>query len=279
MEVDGCQSPAPRFPERHREAILIPVDHISQKEEVRRFWQRRPCGSGHADAPEASAEYFSQVALRRDQLEPFIATYADFKSSRGEDVLEIGVGLGSDFVRFARAGARATGVDLTPRSVEMVTQRLALEGLTGVVRVADAEALPFVDDRFDVVYSWGVLHHTPSPEKAFSEALRVLRPGGRACIMVYARHSWVAFGLWARYGLLSGHPTRSLSDVVGSNMESVGTRAYTKAELRSAFGALADLQIEQVATPYDARVAGPFASLTGSQLGWFTVVRGRKPHG
>ena len=124
-----------------------------------------PCGSVHADAPEgAKEEYFDQVERTRDKLKPFIPDFADFAGSRGRTVLEIGVGLGTDFLRFARAGAKVTGIDLTEHGVALVRRRLELEGLEGDVRVADAERLPFADASFGKVYSWGccTTHREPS---------------------------------------------------------------------------------------------------------------------
>jgi SAM-dependent methyltransferase len=258
---------------------MIPLKTGSpdSKRAVQAYWERRPCGSKHASAPEGEPEYFDQVEKRRYELEPFIPRYADFEGSRGKRVLEIGVGLGTDFVRFARAGASVTGVDLTQHSIELVTRRLELEGLEGDVRIADAEALPFYDDSFDRVYSWGVLMVTPDTPRAVREAIRVLRPGGELCAMVYARRSWVAFGLWARYALLVGRPWRSLADVIANHMESPGMKAYTEREVWTLFTGLERLRIERVATPYDRRVAGPLVSLTEPRLGWFMVVRGRKP--
>jgi hypothetical protein len=94
--------------------------------------------------------------------------------------------------------------------------------------------------------------------------------------MVYARRSWVGFALWLRYALLTGHPRRGLSDVIARHMESEGTRAFTPSELQEIFGMLDGVSIEHVATPYDRRVAGPLAHLTGRRLGWFLVVRGTK---
>jgi ubiquinone/menaquinone biosynthesis C-methylase UbiE len=250
-------------------------EHV--KREVREFWEEGPCGADHASAEEGTPEFFAQVAAERDALEPFIADYADFASTKGQRVLEIGVGVGSDFIRFARAGADASGVDLTDHAIALVRRRLELEGLTADLQRADAERLPFADDTFDVVYSWGVLHHTPDSDRAIAEAQRVLKPGGRLCVMLYARHSWVAYGFWVRHALLAGKPRRSLAEVIAGHMESVGTRAYTRSELRRRFGRLQELKIEHVGTPYDRAFAGPLARLTGSRLGWFLVVRGRAP--
>jgi len=247
------------------------------KRMIRAYWEGKPCGAKHATAPEGDPQYFAQIEKRRYELEPFIPQFADFEGSRDTRVLEIGVGLGTDFLRFARAGANMTGVDLTEHSVGLVTRRLELEGLEGDVRVADAEALPFDDNSFDRIYSWGVLMVTPDTPRAINEAIRVLRPGGGVCAMVYSRRSWVALGLWGRYGLLVGKPWRSLADVIADHMESPGMKAYTEPEVRDLFKGLVDLQIEHVSTSYDLRVGGPLVHLTGSRLGWFMVVQGRKP--
>src|SRR5215204_6784204 len=124
------------------------------KRRVQQFWDETPCGSKHAEAPEGSRYLFEQVERRRYELEPFIPTYADFEGACGESVLEVGVGLGTDLARFARAGALVSGVDFSERSVELVRRRLAQDGLPGDVLVADAENLPFPDEAFDRVYSW-----------------------------------------------------------------------------------------------------------------------------
>jgi SAM-dependent methyltransferase len=248
-----------------------------EKARVQAFWEAEPCGAAHGDAPEGTPEFFAQVERKRMELEPFIARYADFPLTRGQRVLEIGVGAGTDFVRFVRAGAQATGVDLTDHAIQLVRRRLDNEGLQAQLQQADAEALPFEDGAFDRVYSWGVLHHTPDTTRAVREAMRVLAPGGRLCVMLYARHSWVAYGLWAKHALLKGRPTRSLADVLAHHMESEGTKGFTVRELRAMFDGLEDLRIEKVSTPYDRAWAGPLATLTANRLGWFAVARGRKP--
>src|SRR5829696_3757817 len=125
------------------------------KRRVQDFWNRAPCGAKHAAAPEGSREFFQEVERKRYALEPYIPTFAEFEQARGERVLEVGVGLGTDLARFARAGAAVTGIDFSAHSVELARRRLELEGFDGKVLVADAEALPFEDDWFDRVYSWG----------------------------------------------------------------------------------------------------------------------------
>jgi len=244
---------------------------------VRDYWDAAPCGSSLATAEPGSKEFFKQVEEARYRLEPFIPGFAQFERWRGKRVLEVGVGLGTDFVRFGRAGAKLSGVDLTEASVDLVRRRLALEGLDADLQVADAEDLPFADNSFDFVYSWGVLHHTPETPRAVREVIRVARPGGEVCVMVYGRNSWVSYGLWVRHALLIGRPWRSLSDVLSHHIESEGTKAFTKRELREMFGGVEALRIDRAGTPYDRRVVGSIARLTGTLLGWFMIVRGRVP--
>lgn len=245
------------------------------KDRVRSYWEEDPCGAKTASSPYGTAEFFREVEAERDRLEPYIREFAKFDAWRDKDVLEVGVGLGTDFVRFARSGARAVGVDLTDAAVAAVRARLDLEGLAAGVRVADAEALPFDDASFDLVYSYGVLHHTPDTKRAVGEVRRVLRPGGEARIMLYSRRSWLAFGAWVHWGLLRGRPWASISDVLAKHLESPGTHAYTRGELDELFEGFSSVVYERRVTPYDRRVAGPVAGLTGPRLGWFVGVVAR----
>lgn len=134
--------------------------------------------------------FYERVEEHRYAKEWHIPAAADFASARGLKVLEIGCGLGTDGAQFAKAGAIYTGVDLTDAAVELARQRFELFELPGTFRTADAENLDFADESFDVVYSHGVLHHTPDTERAVHEAHRVLRPGGRAVVMLYHRNSY-----------------------------------------------------------------------------------------
>jgi SAM-dependent methyltransferase len=248
---------------------------VSAKEQVRAYWEADPCGAKLAAAERGSPEFFAEVEQKRYELEPFVLDFAQFERWRGRRVLEIGVGLGSDFVRFARAGAVATGVDLTDAAVELVRTRVGQEGLEADVRRADAEELPFADGSFDLVYSWGVLHHTPDPAVALAEVRRVLAPGGEARIMLYTRRSWFAFGVWVRAALLRGRPRQSLARAIAAAVESPGTKAYTSAELRELFAGFGSVELVRFLTPYDRRVAGPLARLTGRRLGWFVGIVAR----
>jgi ubiquinone/menaquinone biosynthesis C-methylase UbiE len=203
------------------------------KADVRRFWEAASCGEIYAEGSSAR-EKFRLHAAARYRLEPYLRDFARFEEGRGQDVLEIGVGMGADHVEWARSGPRRlAGIDLTPRALAWTAQRLETYGFASDLCEADAENLPFRDNSFSIIYSWGVLHHSPNTQKAFSEAHRVLRPGGTLRVMVYHRPSVVGLMLWARYALATGHPACSLTEVYARHLESPGTKGYTIAEARS----------------------------------------------
>jgi SAM-dependent methyltransferase len=173
-----------------RKMMLMSEADQNLKERVRAFWQAHPCGTKFADAEPGSRLFFERVEEHRYRTEWHIPAAADFAGARGLSVLEIGCGLGTDGAQFARAGANYTGVDLTEAAVELARRRFELFDLPGMFRTADAENLDFADDTFDLVYSHGVLHHTPDTERAVREVHRVLKPGGRAVVMLYHRDSY-----------------------------------------------------------------------------------------
>jgi ubiquinone/menaquinone biosynthesis C-methylase UbiE len=206
------------------------------KQAVGAFWEQASCGEVYAEGTDDRARFEAQ-ARSRYAMEPFIFPFARFNDARGKDVLEIGVGMGADHVEWAKAGPRSlTGIDLTQRAVEHTRRRLELYGLASTVQQGDAENLPFADESFDIVYSWGVLHHSPGTARAVDEVWRVLRPGGRAVVMVYHRASIVGWLLWTRYALLRGRPRTSLEDIYAQHLESPGTKSYSEKGVTELFG-------------------------------------------
>jgi SAM-dependent methyltransferase len=173
------------------------------KDRVRAFWQANPCGTKFADAAPGTRLFYERVEEHRYSTEWHIPEAADFKSAKDLRVLEIGCGLGTDGAQFALAGADYTGVDLTEAAIALARRRFELFELPGKFRTADAENLDFPDESFDLVYSHGVLHHTPDTVRAVGEVHRVLKPGGRAVVMLYHRNSYnyrVNIGLLRRAG-------------------------------------------------------------------------------
>jgi ubiquinone/menaquinone biosynthesis C-methylase UbiE len=220
-----------------RAAAAAPPSAEAGVREVRDFWQARACGEVYAQG-DSLRERLDAQARARYALEPYLPGFARFEDGRGRDVLEIGVGMGADHALWARCRPRRLcGIDLTPRAVELTRRRLTDAKLRSSLHQADAERLPFDDESFDLVYSWGVLHHSPDTARCIGEVARVLRPGGVARIMVYHRWSLVGFMLWGRYALLRGQLRRSLDEVYFHHMESPGTKAYSRAQARQLFAA------------------------------------------
>lgn len=202
---------------------------------VEAFWDSASCGEELYLQGASLADYERQAG-ERYRLEPCIERFAEFERYRDRVVLEIGVGLGADHRRFAAAGARLSGIDLTERAVRHAQRRLELAGLNSRLRTGNAQDLDFEAGTFDLVYSWGVVHHSPDTPKAIGEVLRVLKPGGEAKVMIYHKHSMVGYMLWLRYGLGRGRPRTSLNEIYATHLESPGTKAYTMDEARALFG-------------------------------------------
>jgi ubiquinone/menaquinone biosynthesis C-methylase UbiE len=205
------------------------------KAAVRDWWNRESCGESLAIGDDDRDQLRAQEKARYE-LEPYIFDHAKFSEGADRDVLEIGVGMGADHLQWAKAKPKSlTGVDLTPRAIEITNRRFQLEGFASKLQVADAENLPFPDSNFDIVYSWGVVHHSPDTQKAFSEIRRVLRPGGTARVMIYQDYSLTGYMLWLRYALMTGRVNRSLKDVCSEHLQGPGEKTYTPDETRAMF--------------------------------------------
>ncbi|MCY4634701.1 MAG: class I SAM-dependent methyltransferase [Acidobacteria bacterium] len=205
------------------------------KDRVKAHWERETCGTRYGRGDDRE-EYFDEIYRSRYERTPYLREFARFHEARGKRVLEIGVGAGCDFRSWVENAALVCGIDLTEAAIRLTAEHLAVKGLDAEeheLRTADAERLPFEDRTFDIVYSYGVFHHTPDTSAAVAEAHRVLKPGGELRAMVYHVPSWTGFMLWVRYGLLAGRPLVSQKQVVFEQLESPGTKAYTLEEAKA----------------------------------------------
>jgi ubiquinone/menaquinone biosynthesis C-methylase UbiE len=217
---------------------------MDNKSLVKDFWNEASCGEALYFKGEDQRLKFNHQRAVRYALEPFIVPFAGFDQHEGKRVLEIGVGMGADHQCFAEHQAELYGCDLTERAIALTQERLHLFGLRSELRVADAEQLPYADAFFDLVYSWGVIHHSPDTPQAVQEIYRVLKPGGTGRIMIYHKHSMVGYMLWLRYGLLAFKPWKTLNDIYAQYLESPGTKAYTVKEAYRLFSVFKTVEVE-----------------------------------
>jgi len=170
---------------------------------VRDFWNRRPCNIRHSPKPIGSKEYFDEVEARKYFVEPHIPRFAEFDRWKGKRVLEIGCGIGTETMNFARAGAAVTAVDLSEKSIEIARQRASVYGLSNIQFCqGNAEELTsFIPPgEYDLIYSFGAIHHTPHPERVIEQLRLCSQPGTILKIMVYQRNSWKALQILLHEG-------------------------------------------------------------------------------
>ena len=161
-------------------------------DEVRAYWDRRPCNIRHSAKLIGTREYFDEVEARRYFVEPHIPRFAGFERWRGKRVLEVGCGIGTDAANFARAGAHYVGVDVSETSLALAKKRFDIYGLRGKFIVCNAEQLSkhLPEDTFDLVYAFGVIHHTVNQRAAIESVRSVIRQDGEFRLMLYANNSW-----------------------------------------------------------------------------------------
>src|SRR6266508_545065 len=272
---------------KERPATLATGDEY--KTQVQSQWNNTPVGSERARRSQPhSIEWFKEIEADRYGADgPWMPEVMEFASHAGEDVLEIGGGLGIDLAQFAEHGARVTDVDLSAGHLALAEEHFQLRGLAGRFVHHDGEELPFADGSFDLVYSNGVIHHTPNTVKVVAEMYRVLRPGGRVIAMVYAEnslHYWRSL-MWIR-GMREGQlGTASIGEMMSRSVELSGTDArplvkvYTRTRLRRLFHRFANIRIvqRQLQPQETPRPLRPFRTSIERMAGWNLVSKATKP--
>jgi ubiquinone/menaquinone biosynthesis C-methylase UbiE len=264
-----------------------------EKLRARQQWTGDPCGAKYGEKYKfATREFFDEVERNRYQeYAPWMPEVMGFNNFAGARLVEIGCGMGTDLLQFARGGAHCTGVDLTPRSVEISRLHFDLYQMRADFVLSDAERLPFHDESFDVVYSNGVLHHTPGTATAVREAHRILRPGGTAKVMLYHRHSLYYWSeIILHRGILRGHFLRGHSpeEIMSRYVEysSTGARplvkVYSRRQARALFAPFSEVKIEvEQMILKELSVLGPLVSeklfrRLRRGLGWNVIITARK---
>jgi len=234
--------------------MSIMTSAYDDKREAVEQWTQDPCGLSGAQGFEIGTKAFYERVdrSRYEEYAPWMRSTLGFARFGGQKLLEVGFGLGTDLFQFAASGATVAGVDLSPAHLRIASRRFGLYGIPADLRLGDAENLPFEDSSFDVVYSFGVLHHTPDTKKAVDEILRILKPGGRSIIGVYHRYS--AFYLFAvlgesyllRLGFLRESYRRTLSKIEHREHSNACplVKLYSRRSLRRLLQGFREVQIE-----------------------------------
>lgn len=207
-------------------------------EDVKKFWNDRPCNMRHSKKELGTIEYFNEVENRRYTVEPHIPIFADFESCAGKRVLEIGCGIGTDTINFARNGADLTAVDLSDRSVDICRKRFEVFELKGRIEVANAENLSeyLEPEKFDVIYSFGVIHHTTNPGKVLNEIKHFATPETKIKLMFYSKYSWKGLEFFLKDGWKFGfNYKKTIKYFAEAQLNCPIAEVYSKRELEDLF--------------------------------------------
>jgi 2-polyprenyl-3-methyl-5-hydroxy-6-metoxy-1,4-benzoquinol methylase len=263
---------------------------------VRDFWNTRPCNIRHSRKEVGTREYFDEVERRKYFVEPHIPAFAEFEKWQGKRVLEIGCGLGTDTLNFARAGAQVTAVELSDESARLAQKRLELYGVSGraTIHVGDAEDLPSLlpAQSFDLVYSFGVIHHSPHPRRIVEHIRRYMTPASELRLMVYSRISYKLFWIMRQEGIWD---LSRIDELLARNSEAQSGCPVTYSYDDESAAALVDgfqilemrkahiftwdidayVRHEYVKAPEWANVSDEELARLERELGWHLLIRAR----
>lgn len=265
-------------------------------EDVKEFWNRRPCNIRHSKKTIGTREYFDEVEQRKYFVEPHIPEFAEFKKWNGKKVLEIGCGLGSEAINFARNGAILTVIELSEESLELAKKRFEVYGQKAKFILGNAEELDILipkGEQFDLIWSFGVIHHSPHPEIILKKCETLLKDDGEMRIMIYSKISYKLFYLMRELGVWD---FGILDEIISSYSEAQTgcpiTYSYTLEGAKRLFSNFDILELRKahifpwnikkyIAYQYEKedcfqKISDDFFQELEAELGWHTLVRAKK---
>ena len=242
-------------------------ESIVSEREIQEFWTEFPAILGGIDHKSASPEQIFEFMEKcvRDKLwyaqtdsEPLLSRFVDYRAYSGKNVLEIGFGTGWWLNEFIKAGANVYGIDLSKTHYELCQYRFKDEKVD--LQLASAENIPYLDDFFDLVVSWGVIHHASNDVRCCSEIHRVLKPGERCFLMLYRKggvkyyyqklfKKGILRGGLLRDGFNVQEFIRSVTDVYSDDSPGAPlSRHYTREDIKRLFQDFSEIRLEIIGT-------------------------------
>jgi SAM-dependent methyltransferase len=267
------------------QAELTAVNHDAIQQ-----WTHHPCGALEG-LDESGLAFFEAVERNRyEAYAPWMRKFVNFSAYGGKRLLEVGVGLGTDLVQFAKAGADVSGIDITQRHLALAARNFEVRGLQANLQYASAAAIPFENDSFDVVYSFGVLHCTDNTVRCLTECHRVLKPGGELILAMYYKYSFFHAYTILVNGILRGRLRklgyRGLMSLIESGADGVTfvplVKTYSRSQLRCLLEDFRDVRLDiRHLTPNDfgrlwRLVPESWTEWAGKYVGWYVFARAIK---
>lgn len=264
-------------------------DLIAQNNNIKQFWEAHTCGTigltDEINVEKYSDEYFDHIERHRYEVEPWVHEYALFTQYWKKNVLEIGCGAGTDALQFCKANANYTGIDLTESGINHTRLRLNHFGFKPSLHQVSAHKMNFNKDTFDLVYSWGVIHHSPYTDEIIGKIYDVLKPGGKFVVLLYNTYSWVVFKTLIKHGLVKGEIfSLGFKKMMSKHTESDDklnplTKTFTRRQCINLFSNFDNVRVTTRISRADKRNL-PFISnfSFGGRIGWHNIVTGNKPY-